>query len=55
MIGENLDRAHQPVFTIDGEAFPYDTFHMEVHRQMANILTLDGHIYISDFLKRHET
>ncbi|ORX40105.1 ATP-NAD kinase-like domain-containing protein [Kockovaella imperatae] len=50
---ENLDRKNQPIFTLDGEAYPYDTFHAQIHPHLGKILSLDNHFYITDFLKRH--
>jgi sphingosine kinase len=38
----------------DGEAFPYDQFHVQVHSKIANVLSLDGHYVISEFLQRHD-
>ncbi len=37
----------------DGEAFPFESFHVEVHPGLANILSLDGHFFISEFLRKH--
>ncbi|KAK6908188.1 hypothetical protein I203_102189 [Kwoniella mangroviensis CBS 8507] len=53
-IVENLDKANQPIFTIDGESFPWDTFHVEVHPRIANLLSLNGDFYVSDFLRKHD-
>ncbi|WVQ96696.1 hypothetical protein IAU59_003802 [Kwoniella sp. CBS 9459] len=52
---ENLDKANNPVATIDGEAFEWDSLHIEVLPRMANFLSMDGHYVISDFLKKHDT
>ncbi|WWD04871.1 hypothetical protein V865_002942 [Kwoniella europaea PYCC6329] len=53
-IVENLDKAKQSIFTIDGESFPWDTFHVEVHPRIANLLSLNGDFYVSDFLRKHD-
>jgi len=47
---ENLDKANQPMFTIDGEAFPWDSFHVEVLPRAATFLSLDGRFYHSRFV-----
>jgi sphingosine kinase len=39
---------------VDGEAFPFESFHVEVHPKLATILSLDGHFFLSDFLKKHD-
>ncbi|OWZ44563.1 D-erythro-sphingosine kinase [Cryptococcus neoformans c8] len=51
-IAENLDIENQPLFTIDGEAFPFESFHVEVHTRAANLLSLNGDFFTSDFLKK---
>ncbi|WWC88576.1 uncharacterized protein L201_003488 [Kwoniella dendrophila CBS 6074] len=51
---ENLDKANQPIFTIDGEAFEWDQFHVEVHPRIANLLSLNGDFYVSEFLQKHD-
>ncbi|KIR80783.1 D-erythro-sphingosine kinase [Cryptococcus gattii EJB2] len=51
-IAENLDIENQPLFTIDGEAFPFESFHVEVHTRVANLLSLNGDFFTSDFLKK---
>ncbi|WWD18462.1 hypothetical protein CI109_102914 [Kwoniella shandongensis] len=53
-IAENLDKANQPIFTIDGEAFPWDSFHVDVHPRIANLLSLDGEFFASKFVQKHE-
>ncbi|WRT67773.1 uncharacterized protein IL334_004746 [Kwoniella shivajii] len=53
-IVENLDKTNQQIFTIDGESFPWDTFHVEVHPRIANLLSLDGDFFVPDFLKKHD-
>ncbi|WVQ82967.1 hypothetical protein IAT38_005103 [Cryptococcus sp. DSM 104549] len=53
-IVENLDKANQPIFTIDGESFPFDSFHVDVHPRAANLLSLDGDFYTSEFLQKHD-
>jgi hypothetical protein len=40
--------------TPDGEAFPYDSYHVELHTGLATVLSLDGHFYIPEFMKRHD-
>ncbi|WVR06330.1 hypothetical protein IAU60_003361 [Kwoniella sp. DSM 27419] len=52
---ENLDKANQPIFTMDGESFEWDSFHVEVHPRIANLLSLDGDFYVSEFLQKHDT
>jgi sphingosine kinase len=52
-MAENLDPQAQALFTLDGEAFPFTSFHVEVHPRLANILSLEGHFFISDFLKKN--
>lgn len=47
---ENLDKANQPAFTIDGEAFPWDSFHVEALPRAATMLSLDGRFYHSSFV-----
>lgn len=37
---------------IDGEAFPFESFHVEVHTRVANLLSLNGDFFTSDFLKK---
>nr|XP_019045641.1 D-erythro-sphingosine kinase [Kwoniella bestiolae CBS 10118]OCF24571.1 D-erythro-sphingosine kinase [Kwoniella bestiolae CBS 10118] len=54
LVVENLDKEGQPIFTIDGESFPWDTFHVEVHPRIANLLSLNGDFYVSDFLRKHD-
>ncbi|KAK8858569.1 hypothetical protein IAR55_002798 [Kwoniella newhampshirensis] len=54
IVAENLDKANQPIFTIDGESFPWDSFHIELHRRIANLLSLDGDFYASNFVQKHE-
>jgi sphingosine kinase len=49
-IAENLDKAAQPMFTIDGEAFPWDSFHVEVLPRAASFLSLDGRFFHSRFV-----
>ncbi|KAK4689535.1 sphingosine kinase, partial [Tremellales sp. Uapishka_1] len=51
---ENLDREGQSLMTVDGEPFEFSTFHVEVHPGMATVLSLDGHFFLSDFLKKHD-
>ncbi|ORY28466.1 ATP-NAD kinase-like domain-containing protein [Naematelia encephala] len=51
-IAENLDKKGQPLVAIDGEPFPFDSFHVEVHSGLATVLSLDGHFFISDFLRK---
>ncbi|WWC62565.1 uncharacterized protein I303_105161 [Kwoniella dejecticola CBS 10117] len=53
-IVENFDKAAQPIFTIDGESFPWDAFHVQVHPRIANLLSLNGDFYVSDFLQKHD-
>lgn len=48
---KNLDKKHQPQFTIDGEAFDWDEFHVEVLPRAGTVASLDGRLYISDFFK----
>ena len=38
----------------DGEAFPFETFHVEVHPGLASLLSLDGHFFLSEFLQKHD-
>lgn len=52
---ENLDKARQPLFTVDGEAFPFDEFHVEVLPRAARLLALDGRVFVSEFLSSHDT
>nr|ODN99905.1 D-erythro-sphingosine kinase [Cryptococcus depauperatus CBS 7855] len=52
IVGENLDKVGQPIFTIDGEAYPFDSFHVEVHPRVANLLSLTGDFYTSEFLEK---
>lgn len=47
----NLDKKHQPQFTIDGEAFAWDEFHVEVLPRAGTVASLDGRLYISEFFK----
>ncbi|WVF69189.1 hypothetical protein IAT40_003964 [Kwoniella sp. CBS 6097] len=54
-IVENLDKAKNPVATIDGEAFEWDSLHVEVLPRTANFLSMEGHYIVSDFLKKHDT
>lgn len=48
---KNLDRQRQPQFTIDGEAFDWDEFHVEVLPRAGTVASLDGRLYVSDFFK----
>lgn len=48
---KNLDKKHQPQFTIDGEAFDWDEFHVQVLPRAGTLASLDGRLYISDFFK----
>lgn len=48
---KNLDKKHQPQFTIDGEAFDWDEFHVEVLPRAGTVASLDGRLYVSDFFK----
>ncbi|EIW73704.1 hypothetical protein TREMEDRAFT_67509 [Tremella mesenterica DSM 1558] len=52
-IAENSDKPKQPSFTIDGEAFPFDTFQVELHPRLATTMSLDGNWYIPEFLKKN--
>lgn len=47
----NLDKKAQPQFTIDGEAFAWDEFHVEVLPRAGTVASLDGRLYSSDFFK----
>ncbi|WWC70765.1 uncharacterized protein I206_104716 [Kwoniella pini CBS 10737] len=53
-IVQNLDKAGQPIFTIDGESFQWDEFHVQVHPRIANLQSLNGGFYVSDFLQKHD-
>ncbi|ODO05276.1 D-erythro-sphingosine kinase [Cryptococcus wingfieldii CBS 7118] len=53
LIAENLDKVNQPIFTIDGESYEFDAFHVEVHPRVANLLSLEGDFSTSDFLKKN--
>ncbi|OCF42065.1 D-erythro-sphingosine kinase [Kwoniella heveanensis CBS 569] len=54
-IVENLAKANNPVASIDGEAFEWDSLHVEVLPRTANLLSMEGHYVVSDFLKKHDT
>lgn len=47
---ENLDKKAQPSFTVDGEAYDWDTFHVEVLPRAATLMSLDGRYYHSEFV-----
>lgn len=49
---ENLDKANQPMFTIDGEAFPFDQFHVEILPRAARFMALDGRFFHSEFVSK---
>ncbi|CAK9780726.1 unnamed protein product [Cutaneotrichosporon oleaginosum] len=49
---ENLDKEKQPLFTVDGEAFEWDSFHVEVLPRAATLLALDGHYYQGEFVEQ---
>ncbi|KAI9632026.1 putative D-erythro-sphingosine kinase [Dioszegia hungarica] len=53
-VAENLDPRAQPHFTIDGEAFEFSSYHVEVLPRAARVLSLDGRFFVSDFLKKHD-
>lgn len=46
----NLDTADQ----VDGEAFDFTSFHVEVVPQVAHIVSMDGKFFVSDFIKKHD-
>lgn len=52
---ENLDKVAQPKFTIDGEGFDFDSFHVQVLPKAACMLSLDGRFFHSDFVGKHHT
>lgn len=52
---ENLDKVNQPMFTVDGEAYPFDEFHVEVLPRAARFLALDGRFQHSEFLSKTDT
>lgn len=39
----------------DGEGFPCESFHVEVHPGMAHVMSMDGKFFVSDFIKKHDT
>jgi sphingosine kinase len=39
---------------IDGEAFDFTSFHVEVVPQVAHIVSMDGKFFVSDFIKKHD-
>lgn len=47
---ENLDKKNQPSFTLDGEAYDWDTFHVEVLPRGATLMSLDGRFFHSPFV-----
>lgn len=54
MVIENLDKERQPAFALDGEGQPWDRIQVEVVPHAANVLSLDGHFFVSDFLRNAE-
>lgn len=40
---------------VDGEGFPCESFHVEVHPGMAHVMSMDGKFFVSDFIKKHDT
>lgn len=47
---ENLDKKAQEYTTIDGEAYKWDTLHVEVLPRAATLLSLDGRFVHSVFV-----
>lgn len=39
---------------VDGEAFEFSSYHVEVLPRAARVLSLDGRFFVSDFLKKHD-
>ena len=38
----------------DGEGFPCESFHVEVHPAMAHVVSMEGKFFVSDFIKKHD-
>ena len=39
---------------VDGEGFPCESFHVEVHPGMAHVMSMEGKFFVSDFIKKHD-
>ena len=51
----HISTANKPLLIPDGEAIPYEEFHVELMPALGRVLSLDGHFFVNEFLQRTET